>query len=64
MNCGIARVAGKKMTCDTSECSQWDSDKNQCTVKSFLDTYSLLQVIAMELKRDMEKMTAESEEDD
>ncbi len=62
--CGIAKVSGTILECDEDGCSQWDSDKNQCTVKSFLDTYSLLQIIAMEMRKDLQRMESEEDEND
>ncbi len=61
IKCAPAKIAGKNLKCDEVECSGWDHDKNQCMVNSFLQTYALLQRLAMEIKG---KVDAWDEEDD
>lgn len=57
MKCALSMIthpAGR--TCQTVECSAWDSEKNQCLITSYLGAYVKQQMISLEMVKVAERM--------
>lgn len=58
MKCALSMIthpAGR--TCQSIECSAWDSEKNQCLITSYLGAYVKQQMLSLEMVKATERMS-------